>query len=241
MKITLVEHDSIAEELGIQVGDELLEINGTRARDAIDYRFHESDEQISLKIAHQREVVIYDIEKDEDDRVGLDFEDMKILSCGNDCIFCFVDQNPQGLRKELYFRDGDYRLSFMYGNYTTLTNAGPAILDRIITEIKLLPNTPAAVFGSAVEPRVRFKRNKMLRILGQKKKRAFYDAMVGKSALALMEGDVDCGIRYGFTENYVRIGLPADKTAENAIVSVEITGTENEKCVGRILETQVAA
>jgi hypothetical protein len=64
---------------------------------------------------------------------------------------------------------------------------------------------------------------------------------VGKSALALMEGDVALGIRYGFTDNYVRVGLPADKTAENAIVSVEITGIENEKCVGRILETQAAA
>jgi threonylcarbamoyladenosine tRNA methylthiotransferase MtaB len=103
------------------------------------------------------------------------------------------------------------------------------------------PNTPAAIFGGAVEPKVRFKRNKMLRILGQKKKLAFYDAMVGKSAFALMEGDVDCGIRYGFTDNYVRVGLPADRTAENAIVSVEITGTDNEKCVGRILETEAAA
>jgi len=134
MKITFVVRNSIAEELGIQVGDELLEINSTRARDAIDYRFHESNEQISLKVAHEKDVVIYDIEKDEDERVGLDFEDMRILSCGNDCIFCFVDQNPQGLRKELYFRDGDYRLSFMYGNYTTLTNVGPAILNRIITQ-----------------------------------------------------------------------------------------------------------
>lgn len=134
MKITLVEPESIAAELGIQAGDELLEINGRRPLDQIDFRFHEDGGQVSLKVAHGKEVVIYDIEKDEGERIGLDFEEMKVLSCGNDCIFCFVDQNPKGLRDQLYFRDGDYRLSFMYGNYTTMTNAGPAILDRIITQ-----------------------------------------------------------------------------------------------------------
>ncbi|MFN0158173.1 MAG: DUF512 domain-containing protein [Bacteroidota bacterium] len=134
MKIITIEPGSIAEEIGLQPGDELLEVNGKKVFDAIDFRFHENDEDISLKIARDNEVVIYDIEKDDYDRIGIDFEEMKILACGNDCIFCFVDQNPQGLRKQLYFRDGDYRLSFMYGNYTTMTNAGPAILRRIIQQ-----------------------------------------------------------------------------------------------------------
>ena len=134
MKIITVEPDSIAEELGIQPGDDLLEVNGKRVLDNIDFRFHESDDEITLKVARANEVVIFEIEKDEEERVGLDFEEMKILSCGNDCIFCFVDQNPDGLRKQVYFRDGDYRLSFMYGNYTTMTNAGPAILQRIVTQ-----------------------------------------------------------------------------------------------------------
>ena len=134
MKIISVEPLSIAVEIGIAVGDELLEINNHRVMDSIDYRFYESDAEISLKIARNGEVVIYDIEKDEGERVGIDLEEMKIISCGNDCIFCFVDQNPEGLRKPLYFRDGDYRLSFMYGNYTTMTNAGPAILQRIIKQ-----------------------------------------------------------------------------------------------------------
>ncbi|HEX9007051.1 MAG TPA: DUF512 domain-containing protein, partial [Bacteroidota bacterium] len=134
MKIVGVEPDSIAAELGICEGDELLEINGQRVRDDIDYRFHEADAAVSLKVAHHGEVTIYDVEKDEGDRLGLTLEEMRILSCGNDCIFCFVDQNPAGLRSQLYFRDGDYRLSFMYGNYTTMTNAGPAVLQRIIEQ-----------------------------------------------------------------------------------------------------------
>ncbi len=134
MKITMVEPESIASEIGILIGDELLEVNGKRVFDSIDYRFRESDAAVSLKIAREREVTIYDIEKDEGERVGIDFEEMKILSCGNDCVFCFVDQNPKGMRKQVYFRDGDYRLSFMYGNYTTMTNAGPAILSRIIEQ-----------------------------------------------------------------------------------------------------------
>jgi putative radical SAM enzyme (TIGR03279 family) len=134
VKITLVEPESIAEEIGLQPGDDLLEMNGRKILDSIDFRFHEQDEEITLKVARSNEVLLYDIEKDEGERLGLDFEEMKILSCGNDCIFCFVDQNPGGMRKKVYFRDGDYRLSFMYGNYTTMTNAGPAILRRIIDQ-----------------------------------------------------------------------------------------------------------
>jgi len=134
MKITAVEPAGIAGALGIREGDELLEINGRRVMDSIDYRFHESDAALTLRVARNGEVTIFDIEKDDGEPLGLEFEEMKVLSCGNDCIFCFVDQNPKGLRTGLYFRDGDYRLSFMYGNYTTMTNAGPAILQRIIDQ-----------------------------------------------------------------------------------------------------------
>lgn len=134
MKIVAVHPESIAQDLGLAAGDELLEMNGQRVQDNIDYRFLEGESEVSLKVIRGGDVQIFDVEKDEGEPLGIDLEEMKILSCGNDCIFCFVDQNPAGLRKELYFRDGDYRLSFMYGNYTTMTNAGPAILRRIITQ-----------------------------------------------------------------------------------------------------------
>jgi putative radical SAM enzyme (TIGR03279 family) len=138
MKITGTHEGSIAEQAGLLAGDELLEINGQRVQDNLDVRFHESDEELELRIARAGEILLFDIEKDYGEPLGLHLEEMKILSCGNDCIFCFVDQNPKGLREQLYFRDGDYRLSFMYGNYTTMTNAGPAIIRRII-EQRLAP------------------------------------------------------------------------------------------------------
>jgi putative radical SAM enzyme (TIGR03279 family) len=134
MKIVAIDPESIAQDLGLVAGDELLEMNGKRVRDNIDYRFLEGEPEVSLKVIRGGEVQLINIQKDEGESLGIDLEEMNILPCGNECIFCFVDQNPAGLRKELYVRDGDYRLSFMYGNYTTMTNAGPAILRRIITQ-----------------------------------------------------------------------------------------------------------
>jgi threonylcarbamoyladenosine tRNA methylthiotransferase MtaB len=84
------------------------------------------------------------------------------------------------------------------------------------------PNTTATEFGKAVEPRLRFKRNEILRILSQKKKHAFYQSMVGQTVEVLMEGDVENGMRFGFTDNYVRVGLPAEETEENMFVEVVV-------------------
>jgi putative radical SAM enzyme (TIGR03279 family) len=134
MKVIAVEPTSIAADLGIHAGDDVLDLNGKRVLDPIDFRFRETDADLELRISRNGEVTIFEIEKEEGEALGIELEEMKILSCGNDCIFCFVDQNPKGLRNQLYFRDGDYRLSFMYGNYTTMTNAGPAILRRIIEQ-----------------------------------------------------------------------------------------------------------
>ena len=134
MKIVQVEPSSIAAELGLRVGDELLEINGRKILDSIDLRFHETESRVELKVSREGDVTIFEIENDDAEPIGIELEEMRVLACGNDCIFCFVDQNPAGLRQGLYFRDGDYRLSFMYGNYTTMTNAGPAILRRIIDQ-----------------------------------------------------------------------------------------------------------
>ena len=96
------------------------------------------------------------------------------------------------------------------------------------------PNTPAAKFARAVEPGIRYARNRKLRILSQKKKRAFYEGIVGKTVSLLLEGRVEQGIRYGLTDNYVKVGIPAEATAANAIVTAYILGARDEACVGRI-------
>ena len=74
------------------------------------------------------------IEKEYDDDLGVQFEEFKVRKCGNDCVFCFVDQNPDGMRSGMYFRDGDYRLSYLHGHYITMTNMGQNELERIVEQ-----------------------------------------------------------------------------------------------------------
>ncbi len=134
MKIIAIEPDSIGAELQLLPGDELEAIDGDRVRDIIDYRFRIAAEEVVLRFRRGEEVAEYELEKDYDDDLGLTFEDLKIRKCANDCIFCFVDQNPVGMREALYFRDGDYRLSFLHGHYVTLTNMGPNQLKRVVDQ-----------------------------------------------------------------------------------------------------------
>lgn len=123
--ISSVLPDSIAEELELQPGDILLEINQQRMRDTIDYRFAISDEYIELLVQTSKGKILFDIEKDIDEDIGIDFAEPLFERphiCQNHCPFCFVSQMPKGMRKALYLKDDDYRLSFLYGNFITLTN-----------------------------------------------------------------------------------------------------------------------
>ena len=134
VKIIRVEPNSIAEELHIQPGDQILSVNGHEITDRLDYRFYINDEQVELLVQKGREQILFDIEKDADDDIGLTLEEMKLKSCGNNCVFCFVYQNPKGLRKPLYFKDEDYRYSFLYGHYVTMTTLKQRDLDRIVEQ-----------------------------------------------------------------------------------------------------------
>lgn len=138
LKIINIEPDSIAEELGITSGWEIVSVNGHAIDDRLDYLFYISEEKVELQLRRQDEEIFFDIEKDADDRLGIIPQDMKLKSCGNNCIFCFVPQNPKGMRRALYFKDEDYRYSFMYGHYVTMTTLGQKELDRIV-EQKLSP------------------------------------------------------------------------------------------------------
>ncbi len=138
MKILTVSESSTGAELGLKPGDKIESIDGSRVKDIIDYRFKISDENILLRVRKSGAVQEYEIEKDYDDDLGLEFEEFRIRKCANDCIFCFVDQNPPGMRDGLYFRDGDFRLSFLHGHYITMTNMGWKELKRVV-EQRLTP------------------------------------------------------------------------------------------------------
>jgi Fe-S oxidoreductase, related to NifB/MoaA family len=134
--IIKVEKDSIAEELGIEPGDILVSINGKEVEDVFDYRYLINDEYIEMTIKTiQGEECIAEIEKDYDEDIGIIFESGlmdEAKSCSNKCIFCFIDQLPKGMRETLYFKDDDSRLSFLQGNYATLTNMKQKDIDRVI-------------------------------------------------------------------------------------------------------------
>lgn len=141
-KIKAVEKGSIAEELEIDAGDILLSINGTRIKDIFDYRFLMNDDYLTVVILKPNgEEWELDIEKDYYEDLGIEFEEGLMddyRSCHNKCMFCFIDQMPPGMRETLYFKDDDARLSFLQGNYITLTNMKEEDLNRIIT-YKLSP------------------------------------------------------------------------------------------------------
>ncbi|HEY9640633.1 MAG TPA: TIGR03279 family radical SAM protein, partial [Coleofasciculaceae cyanobacterium] len=153
--ITRVLPESIASEIGFEAGDRLVRINGQAPRDLIDYQFLCADEVLELEVldasgqSHQVE-----IEKDYDEDLGLEFESAlfdNLIQCNNRCPFCFIDQQPPGMRQTLYLKDDDYRLSFLYGSYLTLTNLTEREWDRI-AQMRL---SPLYVSVHATEPEVR--------------------------------------------------------------------------------------
>ena len=131
-----VQEGSIAQECGFEPGDALLKINGQEIKDIFDYRFLSQDEFLVLEAKSSGgEIVEIEVEKDAEEDLGLEFENAfmdSYRSCKNKCIFCFIDQMPEGMRETLYFKDDDARLSFLQGNYVTLTNMSEEDVERII-------------------------------------------------------------------------------------------------------------
>ena len=121
-----IEPGSIGEALGFEVGDRLISINEVKPRDIIDYKFLIAEEKLQLKVLDKKgKIHDIELEKDYDDGLGLSFTEALfdgLKQCNNQCPFCFIDQQPPGKRKSLYLKDDDYRMSFLYGSYLTLTN-----------------------------------------------------------------------------------------------------------------------
>jgi putative radical SAM enzyme (TIGR03279 family) len=155
--ITKVLAGSIAAEIGFEPGDAIVSINGTPPRDLIDYQFLCADEILELEVIDAAgKIHSLEIEKDYNDDLGLEFETALfdgLIQCNNRCPFCFIDQQPPGKRSSLYFKDDDYRLSFLYGSYLTLTN----LSEKEWRRIEQMRLSPLYVSVHATEPEVRIR------------------------------------------------------------------------------------
>lgn len=147
---------SPAGRAGVLPGERLISINGNQVTDVLDYRFYMMEECVELVLQNDYRTRTVKIKKDEYDDLGLEFKTYlmdKQRSCKNKCIFCFIDQLPKGMRKSLYFKDDDDRLSFLFGNYITLTNVTEEEIDRIIK----LRISPVNISVHTTNPELRVK------------------------------------------------------------------------------------
>ena len=135
VKITGIEKKSIAEKAGITAGDVLMSVNGNEIRDVLDYRFYITEKKLDIKVERDGAPLLFTVKKPQYDDLGLEFETYLMdekHSCTNKCVFCFIDQNPKGMRPMCYFKDDDSRMSFFYGNYVTLTNMSDDEAARLV-------------------------------------------------------------------------------------------------------------
>lgn len=161
VEITGVLSHSRAERAGIVAGDWLLEINSHPINDVLDYRFRLAEKKVVLKLHHGPDIIDVTIRKSEYDDIGLEFGTPlmdKKHRCENGCIFCFIDQNPDGMRESIYFKDDDSRLAFLHGNYITLTNLHESDIDRII-EMHISP-VNVSIHTTNPDLRVKMMKNK---------------------------------------------------------------------------------
>ena len=135
VKISSVDKGSLCDKKKIAAGDCVITVNGNPVKDVLDYRFYLNDTKIALEIRKENgKIKKYRFRKSESEDIGLNFETYlmdKQHACKNKCIFCFIDQLPKGLRDSLYFKDDDDRLSFLFGNYVTLTNLDDEEVERL--------------------------------------------------------------------------------------------------------------
>src|SRR5260370_40630314 len=139
VRVSRVFEGSVAEELGIQAGTELLTVNGREVADFLDWEFLSADDELVIEARlPSSEQIVFEIERPDGESLGVELEPPTVRRCANRCEFCFIEGLPKGLRKNLYVRDDDYRLSFAYGNFATLSNLKERDFQRIL-EYRLSP------------------------------------------------------------------------------------------------------
>ena len=149
LRVVAVEPESLASRIGLQPGDEIIELNGKPLLDVIDFQFQAASIGRRTTLKTQNRTIVF--VRREWEPFGLEFESIEPMTCANQCVFCFVHQNPMKVRKSLHIKDEDYRLSFLFGNYLTLTNVDEVEMQRII-EQRL---SPLYISVHATEPELR--------------------------------------------------------------------------------------
>ncbi len=152
VRIAHVAPGSIAEELELRIGTRIIRINGTRVRDGIDFTYLQSEAHLEIEVRHpDGDARIYEIDREPGQSLGIVPAPDTVRECANECVFCFIDGNPTNVRQSLWLRDDDFRLSFTYGSYVTLTNLGPKGFQRLIDQ----RISPLYVSVHATDPDVR--------------------------------------------------------------------------------------
>lgn len=238
--ISSVKHGSLAEAAGIKAGESLLAVNGSSVRDIIDLSFLLADEQVVLIVAAAdgTECSIT-ISKRIDEDLGLEFESAvfdKVTTCYNKCVFCFVDQMIPGMRKGLYVRDDDYRLSFLYGNFITLTNMKDEDFDRIIKTHM----SPLYVSVHATDPKVRCEmmKNRFAGELMDKLKRLFDAGITVHTQIVCCPGYNDGEV---LKRTYADLRALAPMVETMAVVPVGLTKNRAHLTPLRLFTPQEAA
>lgn len=238
--ISSVKHGSLAEAAGIKAGESLLAVNGSSVRDIIDLSFLLADEQVILNVAAadgtERSITI---DKRIDEDLGLEFESAvfdKVTTCYNKCVFCFVDQMIPGMRKGLYVRDDDYRLSFLYGNFITLTNMKDEDFDRIIKTHM----SPLYVSVHATDPKVRCEmmKNRFAGELMDKLKRLFDAGITVHTQIVCCPGYNDGEV---LKRTYADLRSLAPMVETMAVVPVGLTKNRAHLTPLRLFTPQEAA
>jgi putative radical SAM enzyme (TIGR03279 family) len=154
VRIAAIEAGSIAEELQLEIGTRIVRINGERVRDGIDLTFLLADTELALEtVSPSGDIQLLEIQREEGEAIGIVPAPDAVRECANECVFCFIDGNPKDARRSLWLRDDDFRLSFTYGSYVTLTNLGPKGLQRLVDQ-KI---SPLYVSVHATDPEVRIR------------------------------------------------------------------------------------
>lgn len=152
VRIAEIAAGSLGEALQLQIGTRILSVNGERVRDSLDFAFRTADSRLEIEtVGPDGDVVVHDVERDLDEPLGIVPDRDVVRECANACVFCFIDGNPPDARAPLWLRDDDFRLSFTYGSYVTLTNLGPRGLQRLVDQ----RISPLYVSVHATDPVVR--------------------------------------------------------------------------------------